>query len=273
MVRLTSKSWDDFDPATNVIVLLRDGAQALSLALDDCLVINEPLDVVCGSVLDLYPEKPIKAYYVAAERLAAAATIVASGGKHAESKLETIEVPGLGTVTRDAFIHQDRRMTQVDTSPLAMYENVVPIAGTSAWWPWSIFTFNTTARSQLVPPEIDMTGRARVMVFGPRFSLPAGNWKIRVRFTVDPEDSHVVLRFQWGTGTDLADLTTTLDQPGAYEVEITKAWNMPGLAELRVWAATGHFMGSLTFLGTEVELLEPIRVTRPTVAALSGIID
>lgn len=258
VTKVADASLEGCDPSRDLVVLLRDGAQALALAplLDACVVIAEPLDAVLAAMAALYPDKSIKAYAVAAERLAAARTLMDRGAQVVQAAAVEAEFPLIGTVIRGELIAAaaDGRST-LSTAPLDMYDGDGPQSGHQTTWPWDLFNYKTTPRSVLIPPHIDLTGRARVIFHGPRFSLPAGEWRIRLRFHLDPEDRTSPLKFEWGAANDFEVLELQLEVAGLYEVELTKRWDAPIAAELRVWAASAHFVGSLEFLGSDVTCL------------------
>lgn len=255
VTKVAGSSLEGCDPARDLVVLLRDGAQALALAhlLDACVVIAEPLDTVLSSMAALYPEKPIKAYAVAAERLAAARTLIDRGVYVVQGAALQAEFPFIGTVTPDTpAADATTQHSLLPIEPLDMYEGDGPQPGHQTAWAWNLFNYKTTPRSLFRPPLIDLTGRARVIFHGPRFSLPAGEWRIRLRFRLDPEGRMSPLKFEWGAATDFEVLDLQLEVAGLYEVELTKRWDAPIAAELRAWAASAHFVGTFEFQGADV---------------------
>lgn len=247
-------------PDHSMVILLRDGAQALAMApsLDACVVISDPLEEICLAVAALYPGKKIKAYAVAAERLAAAVTLVREGACLVEGAAAEADLPLIGRVFGNDSIEVGPPVATLDPGPLDMFSGASargPEPGHKTNWPWDLFNFRTTPRSLVSPPEVDLTGRARVIFHGPRFSLPAGEWRIRLRFHLDPEDRESPLRFEWGGMDDFEHLELQLKAAGLYEVELTKRWDRPVAAQLRVWAAAAHFVGSFEFLHADVAYL------------------
>lgn len=243
-------------PAESQIILLRDGAQALAMAphLDACVVVAEPLEDICAAMAAHYPDKKIKAYAVAAERLAAAATLARQGAFVVQASVVSADLPLIGQVLIEPVT--DVALAGVlDPAPLDMFAGEGPQPGHQTVWPWDLFNYRTTPRSRVAPPHIDLTGRARVLFHGPRFSLPAGEWRVRLRFHLDPEARESPLKFEWGAVEDFETLELQLDAAGLYEVELTKRWEQPVAAELRVWAAAAHFLGSFEFVSADVAYL------------------
>ena len=137
-------------------------------------------------------------------------------------------------------------------SPLAMFENLPPRVGVRANWPAQLFSFHTEAFFE-GPSEIDLTGRARMLVHGPYLFLPRGRWKAEIRIAVDPEGGVAPLRIQWGKDGDFATLEARIDRAGQYSVDLERDWGEPGPAQVVVWATQAMFKGRLVFQGCDVE--------------------
>lgn len=257
LVRGADVSLGDPPPAKSQIILLRDGAQALTLApdLDACVIVTEPLEEICAAMAAHYPDKKIKAYAVAAERLAAAVTLTRKGAHLVEASAAEAELPLIGQVVAGASPAAASLTGTLDPAPLDMFAGDGPQPGHQTIWPWDLFNYRTTPRSLSTPPHIDLTGRARVLFHGPRFSLPAGEWRVRLRFHLDPEGRESPLKFEWGAAEDFETLELQLDTAGLYEVELSKRWEQPVAAELRVWAAAAHFLGAFEFVSADVAYL------------------
>lgn len=252
LTKIEGETLTGVDDARGVVLLLKDGAQALSLAdeLDAVVVISEPLCVICNALGALYPGKDSKAYAVGAERLAAAVTLMRKGGGGVEGAALNAKFPFIGEVGRAEV--DAPRVKPLDPSPLAIYADGGPKPGQSAPWEWSVFNFKTTPRSAAVPPLIDLTGRSRVIFHGPRFSMPAGEWRINLNFWLNPEGRASLLKFEWGAREDFEVLELQLDEVGDYEVELTKRLERPGALELRAWVTSGHFLGEMKIRGSVV---------------------
>lgn len=237
------------DDSRGVVLLLKDGAQALALAaeLDEVVVISEPLSVICDALGALYPGKASKAYAVAAERLAAATTLQRMGCVVVEGEGLKVDLPFIGVVVRNEVDTPD--VPSLDPSPLAIYANNGPNVGQITSWEWSVFNYKTTSRSVAVPPHIDLTGRSRVIFHGPRFYMPAGEWTVALRFWLNPEGRSSLLKFEWGAREDFEVLELQLGEVGDYEVELSKRIDRIGALELRAWVSSGHFLGEMTVSG------------------------
>lgn len=256
MVKGADVALDNAPPAESQIILLRDGAQALAMApaLDACAIVTEDLEDICATMAAHYPDKKIKAYAVAAERLAAGITLARRGAYRVQASATEADLPLIGRIQVEAS-RETAGSTGLDPGPLAMFSGEGPEPGHPTIWPWDLFNYRTTPRSLSKPPHIDLTGRARVLFHGPRFSLPAGEWRVRLRFHLDPEGRESPLKFEWGAAEDFETLELQLDAAGLYEVELSKRWEQPVAAEVRVWAAAAHFLGTFEFVDADVAYL------------------
>lgn len=256
LAKIEGETLEGVDDTRGVVLLLKDGAQALALAgeLDGFVVISEPLAVICDALGALYPDKPAKAYAVAAERLAAAVTLQRLGGLIVEGAALSAAFPYIGTIER---VESGEPPTHVlDPAPLAIYADGGPKPGRQTPWRWDVFSFKTTPRSVTPPPLIDLTGRSRVIFHGPRYSMPAGEWRIKLGFWLNPEERASLLKFEWGAREDFEVLELQLDEIGDYEVELTKRLERPGALELRAWVTSGHFLGEMRVSGASLLYVE-----------------
>lgn len=214
------------------------------------VVVTTDLQTAVDTMSARVPHALGKGYRLLAELLATQAWLIEKGVVPFGSDEKSLDLPYLGTVARQCGADETPPLS--DASPLALYGAAVPPVGASAEWPHDLFVFKNAAKAILSPPHIDLTGRGRVVVYGPRFALPPGRWQITAGFTVETESSDVFLKFQWGVGEDLQELQVALQQSGPYEVTLDHAWNAVGSAELRIWAANAHFVGQMEFHGARV---------------------
>jgi hypothetical protein len=123
------------------------------------------------------------------------------------------------------------------------------------WWDRSMFA---TGPDMSVPcPEIlDVTGRHRVLVFGPMKVLPAGSWRLGVRFGLSSEAAGHDYILQFVHGEALAERWFRPTAGGEFEVEISNAFSQDALAALRLWNARALFYGELRFHGATATRLK-----------------
>ena len=102
------------------------------------------------------------------------------------------------------------------------------------------------------PGVIDVTGRARYLVFGPFVALDPGAWRARVSLELCADAAQRPIAVQFGAEPDY----TTVDLPrgaqGLHEVEIEHQIRSGDLAQIRVWLKRAAFHGELRFGGAEL---------------------
>lgn len=130
----------------------------------------------------------------------------------------------------------------------------VPLS-TLTYWDRIIFR-SLEAADTYCPPVIDVTGRARFLVFGPHIQLAQGLWRAKVSFEICEEAARRNFAVQLGT---LTDSFTTIDVPpgvpGRHDIEVTHPMKDDDRAEIRIWLKAAAFHGELRFLGATVEPL------------------
>lgn len=161
----------------------------------------------------------------------------------------TLNLPVMGVVERREGAPY-RIHPSVAESPLALFDDLAP--GTSATWGPRWFAYTSGYDGPEDAPMIDLTGRMRPVVHGPYIHLPAGRWRVDLRFTVDPERGHAPLLFEWGSGIEFCRLMTEIHQPGTYAVSLDRIWPVGEAAQLRIWPAHPVFQGLFGFQGCRV---------------------
>lgn len=181
---------------------------------------------------------------------------------------DLLEFPLLGSVER-ARSAVRRVHAPPGGSPLAMFDDIAP--GGGAHWHPRWFAYPEGHSGPIDAPVIDMTGRMRPVVYGPYIRLPAGRWRVDMRFTIDPERGSSPLLFEWGADTEFCRITTEIGHPGSYTVSLDRIWPEPGAAELRIWSARPAFQGQFGFQGCQVTRVDINDPTPPT--PLDRIVD
>lgn len=246
-VAALSKAVSDSD----VVLFVGSAAEADGYDATDWVVLSHPIEATAATIMARVQGNASKVLKLASERLALVDQMVAKGATFLDALQETIILPHLGEIRREPVAHSSPPIQALGA--LEVYRQNPPVVGSRAAWGWDLFVFKTPANHSARPPRIDLTGRGRVVVFGPRIDLPAGRWRVTAAFNVDTEGSDVYLRFQWGVGENLEELEVMLQHSGGYRVSIDHTWSQAGPAELRVWASNAHFVGQMEFLGVEVE--------------------
>lgn len=250
-----SKSVDRLSSTNAVghVLIVSDAAEARAFGDAQWVVLTAGLQTTVDTMLGRMSHAVGKGYKLLSRQLAAQAWLLEKGAQSLDSSAEALNFPGLGGVVRSANISEPS--PRADAGPLRVYDRPIPAPGAAAEWPIGVFIFKNPPKAGFAPPNVDLTGRGRVVVHGPRYDLPAGRWRIAARFAVETEGSDLYLKFEWGVGEDLETLEVMLQMSGGYEVVLDHAWTFPGPAELRVWASNAHFVGRMEFQGCRVERL------------------
>ncbi|WP_349685094.1 hypothetical protein [Brevundimonas aurifodinae] len=136
---------------------------------------------------------------------------------------------------------------------LSLFADGAPQPGLEAVWSERIFQYDErAARDWDAAGQLDVTGRPRILVYGPYLALPAGVWRAKVRFAVDEQACKREFRIDWGTPADFQSTSVSPNAPGVYEIELEHVWPDSAMAEIRLWIMEGAFDGRLDFLGATV---------------------
>jgi hypothetical protein len=142
---------------------------------------------------------------------------------------------------------------------LSMFSDGPPQVGSETAWSERIFEYDArAARDWRAVGQLDITGRPRILVYGPYFTVPRGVWRAKVRFAVDEEAARRQFRIDWGTPTDFTSAAIHPEGPGVYEAEITHGWPECDQAELRFLLMEGAFDGRAEFLGATLTLVSHV---------------
>lgn len=146
---------------------------------------------------------------------------------------------------------------------LEAFADGAPATGQEIIWSERIFRYDQrAARAATEIGQLDVTGRPRILVYGPYLGMPQGRWRARVKFLVDAPAASKELRIDWGSPQDFTSLRILAPHAGVYEAELEHDWSAADLAEVRLWLMEGAFDGVLHFLGATIT-----RVGRPLAKA------
>ncbi len=140
------------------------------------------------------------------------------------------------------------------SAALELYRRGPPDVGAGAAWTRQLLRSGEHP-DQPCPEMFDVTGRARILAFGPIAALPAGCWKLTVRLeAVDAEAAAQSYLVEFGGGGVIAQANLRADRgAGVYDVVLEAEWPRAEVVELRIWLARAAFHGSLRFLGARCE--------------------
>lgn len=162
---------------------------------------------------------------------------------------EVIEVPFLGKVRAAG----EPYTPPTAQGPLAIYETIPPLAGSTAEWPGRHFNYPDSTTTNAGGVKLELTGRRRLLLNGPNFSLPPGLWTARARFDLDPQWTAVDLLMEWGHGVSVQSLRQVLTASGRYELTMTHRWEIAAPGDFRISIMMPVLDGTLTFHGVTVE--------------------
>lgn len=163
--------------------------------------------------------------------------------------------PAMVQVFDDLAVIPPRSAAEVTRRPavaaaLRLYRDDGTIPAVAVRWSEQLFQYDEKAsRAPGGAGQLDITGRPRILVYGPYLALPPGKWGIQVELAVDPSAARHELRLDWGTPTEFISTTLRCNQGGVYGVEMEHSWSLAGPAELRLLLMEGAFDGMVKFFG------------------------
>lgn len=183
---------------------------------------------------------------------ARASKLVEDGAIVVDGACTSISLPGLGKVQ----LRQGPYLARSDGDGLmAIYNSLPPAANASALWPADAYRYPVGRPGSEVEsgrPDMDLTGRGRILVHGPYMPLTPGLWTLTVRVLARVPAAAQRLRFEWGVDLDTEVLDADLTRSGVYEICLSKLWASNGEAQLRIWTRQPHFQGYLEVLDSTI---------------------
>jgi hypothetical protein len=141
----------------------------------------------------------------------------------------------------------DRSAVGVDT----MVDEVIGLAP-SLWWDRGCF-LSDESPERLCPDEIDITGRARFLFFGPFSPLERGLWRATVHLELCPDAARRTLALQFGVEPEYTTLDLPIGVCGSLTPQLDFVCETPGMAQIRLWLRKPAFHGSVRLAGAQVE--------------------
>lgn len=135
---------------------------------------------------------------------------------------------------------------------LDIYAAGLPGFGAAAWWSRELF-FDGDRPAEVCPEVIDITGRGRILAYGPLLALPGGDWRLSLRFELCADAARHCWRIEFAAGEALSQREVRPTGPGFYEVDTDASWTGVALAEGRLWVAEPAFHGALRLHGARIE--------------------
>ncbi len=135
-----------------------------------------------------------------------------------------------------------------------IYRNARSDDGLPVPWSERLFVYDDkAARNWIDWGVLDVTGRPRMLVWGPYVALPPGLWRAVIRFGVDALAAGHQYRIDWGTRSACVSEYVTPGRPGMYEIQLEWLFEEAEAAEIRLILTEGSFMGTVMFQGMTVQ--------------------
>lgn len=140
-----------------------------------------------------------------------------------------------------------------DQLPVPVRHSVQP--ATLSWAP-EVFRYQAEpAQAGVIPHQFDLTGRRRILSWGPYETLAAGRWQAVVRLSFDKRASGYLYAVEFGSLKQIDRFEFRPGKPGMFDVNMDIELDGKGRAEVRIildQAAVGGFLG---FYGAEIRQL------------------
>ncbi len=199
----------------------------------------------------------IAAAYHGSATFAYAADMIRQGAVVLDASAPFLLLPLLGEVAAEQGVS-----SSTDTwRPLDIYSSLPPAVGVEAEWPLSAFSYPIMKPEGVLETgrsDIDLTGRARTIVYGPYIHLSPGLWEVEVESLIDPDGGMSHLRFEWGSNPDFVGSSVSVSRSGIYRIRLQRCWSGIGPSEMRVATVQPHFHGRFELLSVKVRLLSDI---------------
>ena len=194
------------------------------------------------------------AAYQGSALFAYAAGLAQQGAVLLDANAPSLSLPLLGEVTASP----SEKPAADAWRSLDIYESLPPSVGAKAKWPLDAFNFPIMKPEGLVntgQPAIDLTGRARTIVYGPYTYLSPGVWEVEVTTMIDPDGGAAHLRFEWGANPEYVGSSASVSRSGVYSIKLRRFWPDVGPSEMRITTIQPHFHGRFELLSVNVRLV------------------
>jgi hypothetical protein len=184
--------------------------------------------------------------------LAYASEIGAHDGAVLNASDEILTLPHIGEVHRAALTPLPPAKLNADA--LGIYRSLPPPVGARAEWTPDLFAYNTKLEGLCLGAagNVDLTGRARLLIFGPQITLSPGSWSVTVSLLVDPENSRSRLTISWGDTERQKSRAAEIEKLGIYKITLTNEWQALSEAELKIFSDRPHFRGVIRLVSVVV---------------------
>jgi len=221
----------------------------------DAVILTDPESSVRQlgqTVLPLFPQALWTASQIHAEACTVpdSTPVIGGGGLMEADKVAlwpgmTVAAPGLPSRPKG------ERAAAV---AMSLYRQGRPAVGARTDIAPKLFLYD--ARNPVKPPryELDLTGRPRILMYGPYVSLPPGVWTFHLQVQADAAAVGRRFRVEWGTQSATEPFAVKLDRVGLYEIAIDFSFMEPSACEARVILEEAAFEGAIRIMATAVSL-------------------
>lgn len=138
---------------------------------------------------------------------------------------------------------------------MSLYHHGRPAMGARVRIAPKLFLYDT--RNPVVGPrfEVDLTGRPRIVVYGPYVTLPPGRWRAEAKVWIDDDAANVILGFDWGRHQQFDQHVEKPGKPGLHAVSMVNDWDVAASAEFRLVLMQGAIAGKARLVEFDLERL------------------
>ena len=183
-----------------------------------------------------------------ASRRYSLASVLVEGGAQLCRPGGSVTIPGLGEVEIGASA-----LAPSQSRPLEIFDQLPVPVGASAEWPAELMWAAGEPVCALSDQYIDLTGRRRLLAFGPFIMLPPGRWRVQAILEVKIESSPVVLNMEWGVEGGASE-DFTVSESGIYRVVLEQAWKSSTVPQFKLILQQAAFSGYLKLKYMRCEL-------------------
>ena len=177
----------------------------------------------------------VAAQYAHAERLHA------DGANWLSADADTLSFPfgviGNPDPSKGASTRDEEALSYLDTPQSSGLRQSV--------WSSDLFLHERPGKPAVEGVTFDLTGRRRVIRYGPYIEMPIGRWQVTIPFTLWIDSAIVEIRVEWGPSLNVACVTEIIRQSGRYEVTLVQDWNKVEPCEIRIWLDRAVFDGTI----------------------------
>lgn len=144
-------------------------------------------------------------------------------------------------------VEQPSSRNQALQEALSLYKNE------PTFWHGEVFDYIASSVQHVGEQTIiDLTGRPRIVFYGPYIVVPAGRWKVTMRIGFCHQAARRQYRADWGGQHVYASHHFKPEKDGLFELEMEHEWTEPAPCEMRLLVMEGVFDGQLLFYGAHV---------------------